>query len=196
MPASPLPSSEYPAPVLKDEDIREPLFAFLEETCGKCRIFEEKVIGKARADVVMVLPEALAGLEIKSDADSYSRLAGQVKQYTQYFDYNFVVVGTSHALHIEEHVPENWGIITVELVDGAADFYLLRRPQRNSKRKLKRKMSLLWRTELDSIKEKTLRYKYKDKSKAFIIDKIIAAADEAVIDRLISDELFEREYQR
>ena len=107
-----------------------------------------------------------------------------------------MVVGTSHALHIEEHVPENWGIITVELVDGAADFYMLRRPQKNTKRKLKRKMSLLWRPELDSIKEKTLRYKYKDKSKAFIIDKIIAAADDAVIDRLISDELFEREYRR
>lgn len=52
------------APVLKDEDIREPLFAFLEENYGKCRIFEEKVIGRARADVVMVLPDALVGLEI------------------------------------------------------------------------------------------------------------------------------------
>lgn len=98
-------------------------------------------------------------------------------------------------MHIEEHVPKTWGIITAELEKGKVDFYILRRPRINPKRKLKRKMSLLWRTELDSIKEKTLRYKYSDKSKSFIIDKIIAAADGAVLDRLISDELFEREYR-
>ena len=195
MPARPQKTAEDPAPALKDEDIREPLFAYLEEHCGKCRIFEEKVIGKSRADVMMVLPNALAGLEIKSDADSYARLAAQVRNYDRYFDLNYVVVGTSHALHVEEHVPKAWGIITVELSGGAADFYLLRRPQKKTKRSLKRKMSLLWRPELDSIKEKTLRYKYKDKSKAFLIDKIIEAADEEVLDRLISDELFEREYR-
>ena len=47
MPARPQKTAEDPAPVLKDEDIREPLFAYLEEHCGKCRIFEEKVIGHA-----------------------------------------------------------------------------------------------------------------------------------------------------
>lgn len=43
--------------MLRDKDIREPLFDFLEEMCGKIRILEEKQIGKSRADIVMVLPE-------------------------------------------------------------------------------------------------------------------------------------------
>ena len=41
--------------MLKDKDIREPLFDFLEEQYGKVRIIEEKAMGKSRADVVMVL---------------------------------------------------------------------------------------------------------------------------------------------
>ena len=102
---------------LYDKDIREPLFDFLEEAYGKVRILEEKTMGKSRADVVMVTPNALFGIEIKSDADTYARLGRQVKDYNQYYDYNYVVAGTSHALHVEEHIPEWWGVITAELVE-------------------------------------------------------------------------------
>ena len=102
--------------MLYDKDIREPLFDFLEEMYGKIRILEEKQIGKSRADIVMVLPDLVAGIEIKSDADTYARLKRQVKDYDQFYDRNYVAAGSSHALHIEEHVPEWWGIITVEQV--------------------------------------------------------------------------------
>ena len=62
-----------------DKDIREPLFDFLEENFGKTRIIEEKNIGDSRADVIMVTENGLYGIEIKSDADTYARLSGQVK---------------------------------------------------------------------------------------------------------------------
>ncbi|MBO7650763.1 MAG: sce7726 family protein, partial [Lachnospiraceae bacterium] len=100
--------------MIYDKDIREPLFDWLEPTFGKVRVIEEKTIGKSRADVFMVLPDCICGIEIKSDADTYTRLARQVKDYDRYFDRNLVVVGTSHAMHIEEHVPAHWGIVTVE----------------------------------------------------------------------------------
>ena len=60
---------------LYDRNIREPLFEFLEETYGKIRILEEKRTGSARADVVMITPKLLYGIEIKSDADTYARLS-------------------------------------------------------------------------------------------------------------------------
>ena len=60
--------------MLYDKDIREPLFDFLEETYGKVRILEEKMMGRSRADVVMVTSDSLYGIEIKSDADTYARL--------------------------------------------------------------------------------------------------------------------------
>ena len=72
--------------MLKDQDIREPLFDFFDEKFGKVRIIEEKQIAKSRADVMLVLEEKLIGVEIKSDADTYARLARQVKDYNKFFD--------------------------------------------------------------------------------------------------------------
>lgn len=46
--------------MLYDKDIREPLFEFLEEQYGRIRILEEKQMGRSRADLVMVLPGAVA----------------------------------------------------------------------------------------------------------------------------------------
>ena len=191
---------QMPREILKDKDIREPLFSFLEETYGKIRILEEKTMGKSRADIVMVTPTALYGVEIKSDADTYVRLADQVKDYDKYFDYNLVVVGTSHGEHVPEHVPEHWGIITVEIVDGAFDFYVLRRPARNTKMKWKRKLELLWRPELAQIQEWNEMPKYKTLSKAKVSEKILERVPDMIPEELlaaqVSEILFERDYSK
>ena len=77
--------------MLYDKDIRDPLFDFLEERYHKIRIIEEKQMGRSRADIVMVTEDSVFGIEIKSDADSYTRLNRQVKDYDRFFDYNYVV---------------------------------------------------------------------------------------------------------
>ena len=180
--------------MLYDKDIREPLFDFLESRYEKVRIIEEKQMGKSRADVVMVLPDAVVGIEIKSDADTYVRLKRQVKDYNQYFDKNYVVAGSSHAMHIKEHVPGWWGIITVEELDGKADFYVLREAADNPKINRKKKLSLLWRPELAHIQEINKMPKYKEKSKAFVIEKILEKIPEELLLVQVSEELFERDY--
>lgn len=190
--------------MLRDKDIREPLFDFLEEEYGKIRIIEEKTMGRSRADVVMVTPNALYGIEIKSDADTYARLSSQVKDYDKYFDYNYVVVGSTHGLHIKEHVPEYWGIVTVEEVDEEIDLYIYRRPQQNPKAILKRKMSILWRPEIALIQLQNDMPKYKNLSKDKAIDKIIERTllpnnhknylELSKLNEQISNVLFERDY--
>ena len=184
--------------MLRDKEIREPLFDFLEEMFGKVRIIEEKTMGKSRADLVMVVPEALYGIEIKSDADTYARLSRQVKDYDRYYDFNIVVAGSSHGLHIHEHVPSYWGIITVEEVGGEADFYFFRKPQKNPKMKWERKLSILWRPELAQIQEWNAMPKYKEKSKEFVCRKIAERIPEKisedVLGQQVSEVLFERDY--
>lgn len=190
--------------MLLDADIREPLFEFLEETYGKIRIIEEKNIGCSRADVFMVTENALFGLEIKSDADSYTRLASQVKDYDRFYDYNYAVVGVTHGLHIREHIPEYWGVITVEEIDGEPDFYILKKPELNPKVTLKNKLSFLWRPELALIQSINDMPKYKDKSKYFVVDKIIERTeyeegkkgriDLEILVKQISNVLMERDY--
>ena len=179
-----------------DKDIREPLFEFLEEYYGKVRIIEEKKMGRSRADVVMVLPNVVCGLEIKSDADTYARLGRQVKDYNLYYDYNFIVAGTRHAHHVAEHVPDWWGIITVEMEEGRADFYVLRKPEENPQVDWKKKMSLLWRPELVHIQELNGMPRYRDRSKQFVIEKILLKVPKEKLHLQISQELFERDYTK
>lgn len=178
--------------MLKDQDIREPLFDFFDEKFGKVRIIEEKQIAKSRADVMLVLEEKLIGVEIKSDADTYARLARQVK------DYNYVVVGSSHSKHIEEHVPEYWGIIEAISKEESVEFNVLREPEINKRAqrtyKMKRKLSILWRPELSHIQEINGMPKYKQRSKDFVITKIMEKVQWDLLHRQISEELFQRDY--
>ena len=184
--------------ITHDREIREPLFDFLEEYFGHIRILQEKIMGRSRADIVMVLPDSLCGIEIKSDADTYRRLDGQIRDYDRYYDYNIVAIGASHAMHIEEHVPEYWGIITIEYTDTGWDFYFLRQPKKNPKLIRRKKMEILWRPELASIQLRHGIPKYKDKSKAFVIGKILDRVPEEISEEDLSAEistiLFERDY--
>ena len=182
--------------MLYDKDIREPLFDFLEERYGKTRIIEEKQVGRSRADVIMVRPASLSGIEIKSDADSYARLGRQVRDYDRYFDYNYVAAGSSHGNHVEEHVPGWWGIITVEQIGNRVDFYVLREASPNPNRLLRAKLSLLWRPELAHIQMINGLPKYRDKSKLFVLEKILAKVPQALLHEQISQELFERDYTK
>ncbi len=180
--------------MLYDKDIREPLFDFLEERYGKTRIIEEKQVGRSRADVILVRPSDLSGIEIKSDADTYARLKRQIKDYDQYFDYNYVAAGSRHGIHIAEHVPPWWGIITIEQEKAGVDFYMLREASLNPNRCLQAKLCLLWRPELAHIQEINQMPKYREKSKAFVIDKILSKVPESLLHEQISQELFERDY--
>ena len=182
--------------MLYDKDIREPLFEFLENSYGKVRLLEEQVMGQSRADVVMVVPGALYGIEIKSDADTYARLKRQTEDYDLYYDYNLIVVGTSHAAPVEEHVPQLWGIITVEQEGEQTDFYFLRKPSVNPKLDWQHKIEILWRPELAHIQELNRMYAYKQKSKRFVADKIVETVPHDLLAIQLSEELFERDYTK
>ena len=144
--------------------------------------------------MVMITKEAVFGIEIKSDADTYTRLARQIKDYDKYFDYNYIVVGTTHAGSVKEKVPEHWGIITVEIEGEQVDFYQLREPQANSKWKWENKLKMLWRPEMVKIQEKTAMPKYAYLSKANLIPKIIEKVEESLLQELFCEALMERDY--
>ena len=155
-----------------DPGIREALFLYLDYNYGKHRTFEEVPINTSRADIYAVTERGLIGFEIKSDNDSYTRLSSQVKNYDLYFDCNYLVIGKKHRKGVEKHVPDYWGIITVEQSEGVCDFYVKRKPSKNPKVKWKKKLSILWRPELANIQNINNLPKYRQKSKDFVVNKI------------------------
>jgi hypothetical protein len=180
--------------MLRDADIRDGLCDYLETKYGKIRFFEELTMGKSRADIVMVTEQGLYGIEIKSDADTYERLSRQVRDYDRFFDYNYAVVGSSHAGHIKEHVPDHWGIITVEDDGGKLDCYEMRSSQRSPKVKLNNQMGLLWKRELAVLQEQNGLYKYSDKSKMYRKKYLIGSVDKELLKKQMLEVLFERDY--
>lgn len=180
--------------MLYDKDIREPLFMYFEEKYGKTRVFEEKRMGNSRADILIITEKDFIGIEIKSDADTYVRLSGQVKDYDRYCDYNYVVAGSTHGTHIGEHVPEYWGIITVEETEKGVDFYELRAPSKNPERGIDNKLAILWRQEMAHIQKLNNMHEYKRESKAFVVSKILEKVPHDILEKQICDELFERDY--
>ena len=179
---------------LLDRDIREPLFLFLEERYGKIRILEEKQIGDVRTDIVMITPLLLYGIEIKSDADTYARLEKQVRWYNWYYDRCIIVIGSTHAAHVQEHVPEWWGIVTVEEQEKGPDFYVVREAGVNPHVKGYRKIRILWRPELNRLLEKNGLPKYAQKSKEFVQEKLLEKVPDDVLWPQAYEELFERDY--
>lgn len=180
--------------VLYDKDIREPLFEYFEKQYYKVRIMEEIELKSCRADAVMVLPDKLVGIEIKSDADNYSRLGGQIKGYNKFCDLNYVVIGSSHTKGIHNHVPEWWGIISVEQIGDEIKLSLIREAKNNPDVKLEFKLKLLWRSELAHIQKRLGMPKYAGKGKDFVRKKMIERASASVLHQEISEELFERNY--
>jgi hypothetical protein len=142
----------------------------------------------------MVTERYLYGIEIKSDADTYTRLKKQVRYYDQYYDRNVVVVGSTHAMHVSEHVPEWWGILSVEWINGLIDFYVVRKPQNNPKVQGEKKITILWRPELNRLLEQNALPAYKQKSKLFVQKKLLEKVPGDVLWPMAMEELFERDY--
>ena len=180
--------------MLYDENIRDPLCCFFEIEYGKVRFLDEIPIGESRADMVMVTEKELIGIEIKSDADSYSRLPRQIPDYERYFDRNVIVIGSTHAKHITEHIPESWGIVVVNEEHGRIDFYELRKATASKKTKMKAQLELLWRSELMRIQMKNGLHKYSGRSRRFVHQYVLKSVREDQLKADLIDELYERDY--
>jgi hypothetical protein len=78
------------------------------------------------------------------------------------------------------------------------DFYVLREPQENPCVTWKRKMEILWRPELAILQEWNEMPKYREKSKSFVVGKIMERIPDKIpeqkLKEQISEILFERDY--
>ena len=178
---------------LADKDIREIVFTYFENNCDKLRIIEEKTIDKCRCDFFVVTPDSIVGCEIKSSRDSYVRLAQQIKAYDRFFDYNYCIVGESHKRGVFEKLPEHWGVISVT---DEGEVSLLRGPLPRKRSLLKKQLSFLWRNELANILRRNRLPRYSQKSKKFIIGRLMDKLAEDRLKAELCEELFERDYTK
>ena len=181
-------------PMLYDEDIRILLFDYLDSRFPKVRTFEEKPMGHSRADVVAILPGAIVGIEIKSDADSYTRLITQVRDYDKYYDINFIVVGSSHLSRVSEHIPPYWGILLVDQTEEEPIIRQVRAPAMNPKAKLRMQISFMWKRELRMLLRANKLEIYISKSRYAMEKELVTWVPHKNLKRQMCYILFERDY--
>ena len=173
---------------MNDKQIRDSLIEYLKNNYIDARIYEERGIGNAICDV-MVVDDCLIGFEIKSDQDNYERLEGQIRAYTSFFDENYIVVGKTHSASIEMKIPPSWGIIIV-----GGESVILRRKAKRICAERRKQLSLLWTIELKNILIKNNLPSCAQKNNEYIIDKIIECVDEKLLGKQIVEELKSRDY--
>lgn len=179
---------------MKDGSIRNVIFDYLEENNGKIRIFEESPIKNSRCDFYTVT-DRLTGYEIKSDADSYERLARQIKDYDAFFDENYIIVGRTHRAHVAEKVPSYWGIICITDEEDGFVVETLRPARKNPKLKRKNQLMKLWNSEITAISRRCRQAVYRGKSKNFRASELIRKVNDERLKEEICTELFERDYK-
>lgn len=180
---------------MNDSAIRRVIFDYLEENAGKIRIFEESPIKSSRCDFYTVT-DRLTGYEIKSDADSYARLAGQIKNYELFFDENYLVVGRTHEASAKKKIPEHWGLISISDEDEGFVVSVIREASENPKCKRKNQICKLWNSEITAILRRNGLHIYGGKSKSFRADVMIKSISDEKLREEICRELFERDYNR
>lgn len=73
---------------------------------------QELRVGSSLADLV-VLNGSSTVYEIKSERDTFRRLASQIENYSKVFEQAYVVTSATRLGHLQNHIPEHVGIITL-----------------------------------------------------------------------------------
>ena len=181
---------------LSDLQMREALFSYLDSKHSKIRIFDEKEIGKSRADFIAVTDSVISGYEIKSDLDSYARLKRQVRDYNKFCDYCYAVVGKSHQKGIVKHIPKFWGILVISQEDEQIAVNEIKPSEVNPKDITDNKLSFLWKREIQNIAVKNGLPKYSDKNKKYLLRMLRETISHEKLMQAFTDELFERDYTK
>lgn len=174
---------------MNDKAIRKILIAFLKTKFREIRIYQEKSIGGSICDL-MAVADCLIGFEIKSDLDNFARIDKQIYNYNDFFDFNYIVVGKNHKETVRSKVPYNWGIIVIE----EDNVTVTRKPQKNNKYNIKKKLSVLWKLELKNLLNYFRLPMYAQRSSEFIVDRLAESVQPEELSKRVTYELMHRDY--
>ena len=128
--------------------------------------------GAVRVDV-LVVTNSIEGYEIKSDQDTLFRLKNQVEVYSKVLDRASIVVGPKHAAHINEHIPEWWGLLTATPGPRAQTIERIRKARRNPNVDPRSLVQLLWRDEaLAFLQERSAARGVRTKNRDAVWDRV------------------------
>ncbi len=126
----------------------------------------------ARIDIA-VINGSLHGFEIKSDADTLTRLPRQSESYNRVFDYLWIACGQKYIEKIKDIVPEYWGILLAETNAEETTIIKIREAMNNPNTSSLAVAGLLWKEEaLSLLSEFGFDKGYRSKSRKMICNRL------------------------
>ena len=188
----------------KDDDIRDVLKTILtdelrrfqKETGHPARLISELGIehGNFRIDIVTI-NGIIHGYEIKSDADSLTRLPEQAGAYSAIFDKVTLVVGEKHIIRALSIIPDWWGVkLARSRSDGFVSLSNIRSPLKNTSIDKLAVSRLLWRNEaLDILDSRNAVFGVKTKRRELIYQRLASVIDLIDLQEAVREKLFTRQ---
>lgn len=103
--------------------------------------------GQVRVDLLLLSPEALHGLEVKSERDTLKRLPAQVHAYSESLDLCTLAVAEHHLAEAQALLPPWWGVLVATRRRGL-HLLPIREPRPNPAPSPVACARLLWRQEV------------------------------------------------
>lgn len=164
-----------------DKDVRRAFYEYIRPLKPSSMFIHEMAFTvdkeEGRVDLVAV-DTKMHGFEIKSDADSLTRLTRQVRVYSKVMDTMSMVVTNRHESGTRRIVPSSWGIYMYDkgLVTE------LRAPEESTELTPRALAGLLWKERaLQLLSDNGLERGYARKAKHVLHDFIAEAVDLAII---------------
>lgn len=139
--------------VLSDKVIRKDLVDFLRNRTPRPKaVIDELRLhnGNAIADVVAVYQNAHC-YEIKGENDTLNRMSRQAEYYNTTFSKISLVTTSNHITSAIKIIPDFWGILIAQDIGNKVTFSYLRRSKYNPQIVKPLALSILWKSELESI---------------------------------------------
>jgi hypothetical protein len=134
---------------LLDPEIRRALIPLIRPPFGTGRLLREVGIwgNSVRIDLARLTTDAFDGYEIKSEADSLTRLNGQAEIYSLVCDTVTLVAARRHLGKAIATIPEWWGLVEAAPTDDGVSLSAIRPAAANPVQSPARIAGLLWKDE-------------------------------------------------
>lgn len=172
-----------------DKDVRHAFYEYIRPRLRDSMFINELTfqVGKeeGRVDLVAV-GSLLQGFEIKSDADSLTRLKRQVRLYGKVMNRMSVVITLKHLRGAKKIIPAHWGIYTYE----RGFITEVRDSGPNESLCYRSLTGLLWKdSALQLLSDSGLERGFSRKAKGYMHDHIFAYIDGPIIQEAVCQQL-------
>ena len=145
-----------------------------------------------RADLALISPTEMIGIEIKAATDRLTRLPRQMAAYDRVFTYCYAIVDERHADAALHATPDHWSVLTGTKTGDCVELLELRPAQRNDNYDPESLVRLLWKDEAAEVLNQLGRPVNASSARSDMWDTLLNTLEPSTLAEVVADTLYSR----